>query len=204
MGKKLLVILDNGHGSNTPGKCSPDKSLMEWTWTREITQLINKKLTEQGIESVILVPETKDVALSTRVNRANKIYDANGKNKKDKMVVLISVHINAAGNDAKWHNATGWSGWISPTASTNSKLLAQHLYAACEERKLQGNRYVPKEKYWTAAYYIVKNTKMPAVLTENLFMDSKTDAAYLLSTEGKEAIADLHVDGLKKFIANIK
>jgi hypothetical protein len=28
--KKLVVILDNGHGKNTKGKCSPDKSLYEW------------------------------------------------------------------------------------------------------------------------------------------------------------------------------
>jgi N-acetylmuramoyl-L-alanine amidase len=31
-----LVIFDNGHGSNTPGKCSPDKKLLEYKWTREI------------------------------------------------------------------------------------------------------------------------------------------------------------------------
>ena len=30
----LTVILDNGHGANTPGKCSPDKSLLEYKWAR--------------------------------------------------------------------------------------------------------------------------------------------------------------------------
>jgi hypothetical protein len=28
--KKLCVFLDNGHGSNPPGKYSPDKSILEY------------------------------------------------------------------------------------------------------------------------------------------------------------------------------
>ena len=32
----IIIIIDNGHGINTPGKCSPDKSLLEWKYTREI------------------------------------------------------------------------------------------------------------------------------------------------------------------------
>jgi N-acetylmuramoyl-L-alanine amidase len=38
--------------------------------------------------------------------------------------VFISIHINAAGGDGKWHNATGWSGWVAKKSSSNSKKLA--------------------------------------------------------------------------------
>ena len=42
--KNLLVILDNGHGDNTKGKCSPDKRLLEWDWTREISSRLHNLL----------------------------------------------------------------------------------------------------------------------------------------------------------------
>ena len=32
----MKILIDNGHGSNTPGKCSPDGRLMEYSYTREI------------------------------------------------------------------------------------------------------------------------------------------------------------------------
>jgi len=65
--KKLLVIIDNGHGKNTKGKCSPDKSLYEWEWTREIAYKLYNTLMLHGIEALLLVPEDTDVSLSTRV-----------------------------------------------------------------------------------------------------------------------------------------
>ena len=44
---------------------------------------------------------------------------------------------------------------------------------------------------------------MPAVLTENLFMDNKEEVEYLLSEEGKKSIIDLHVEGIKQYIDNL-
>jgi len=32
----MKILIDNGHGSNTPGKCSPDGRLREYSYTREI------------------------------------------------------------------------------------------------------------------------------------------------------------------------
>ena len=47
-----------------------------------------------------------------------------------------------------------------------------------------------------AVYYQLS----PAVLTENLFQDNLADVEYLLSEAGKEAIAELHVEGIMKYI----
>ena len=73
----LTVILDNGHGVNTPGKCSPDRSLLEYRWTREMVDLIIKELSKLGIKTVKLVPEEIDISLRERVRRANKYYTEN-------------------------------------------------------------------------------------------------------------------------------
>ena len=71
--KKLVVILDNGHGENTKGKCSPDKRLYEWEWTREIACRLHNLLIENEIEVQLLVPEDKDISLTERVKREKKI-----------------------------------------------------------------------------------------------------------------------------------
>ena len=70
----LTIILDNGHGSNTPGKCSPDKSLLEYKWAREIVDMLIKELKALGFNAVKLVPEDIDISLKERVRRANQIY----------------------------------------------------------------------------------------------------------------------------------
>lgn len=196
--KKLVVLIDNGHGKNTKGKCSPDKSLYEWQWTREIACRLYNLLIANNIEAQLLVPEDKDISLSERVKREKRIT-REAKN-AGKETCLISIHINAAGGDGKWKNATGWSGWIAQEASAKSKQLAQLLYSEAEAKELQGNRCVPSTKYWTANFYITTNSSCPAVLTENLFMDNKKEVEYLLSEEGKQIIIDLHYNAIKKYI----
>ena len=196
--KKLVVIIDNGHGVNTKGKYSPDKSLYEWKWTREIALHLYKQLTLNGIESILLVPEDTDITLSERVKREKNI--TRQAKKAGKETCLISIHIDAASKDGKWKTARGWSVRVSQESSENSKKLAQLLYAEAEARGLQGDRYVPKEKYWIGDYTILNDTSCPAVLTENLFQDNKDDVEYLLSDKGKLEIVDLHFDALMKYM----
>lgn len=196
--KKLVVILDNGHGEDTKGKCSPDKSLYEWEWTRDIACRLYNRLIANGIDSILLVPEDKTISLSERVKREKKI--TNEAKRAGKETCLISIHIDASDKDGKWKTARGWSVRVSPKSSANSKKLAQLLYAEAEARGLQGDRYVPKEKYWIGNYTILNNTSCPAVLTENLFQDNKEDVEYLLSDKGKMEIVDLHFDAITKYI----
>ena len=193
----IYVILDNGHGYDTPGKCSPDKRLYEWSWNRDIVKRISAKLNELNIPNEILVTEDFDVSLNERVNRANKMSLM--AKKQGLEPILISIHINAAGNGS-WKSANGWSVLVSNNASVKSREFAQILYAEAEELGLKGNRSTPKERYWTANFYILKNTNCPAVLTENMFQDNKDDVEFLLSEEGKNKITELHIEAIKKII----
>lgn len=195
MNKSIVVILDNGHGVNTPGKCSPDKTLLEYKWAREIVDRLMVEFAKQGIRSVKLVPEDKDISLRERVRRANQLYKDN-----NKQAILISVHCNAAGADGKWHNASGWSVFVAQNASSNSKRLARNLYEQAEKRGLKGNRAVPKEKYWVQSLAMCRDTNCPAVLTENMFQDNKEDVTLLLSEEGKKKIIETHVQGVLNYL----
>lgn len=195
MNKSIIVLLDNGHGVNTPGKCSPDKTLLEYKWTREIVDRLMVEFTKLGIRSIKLVPEDIDISLKERVRRVNQ-YDKD----YNKQVILLSIHCNAAGADGKWHNASGWSVFVAQNASNNSKRLARNLYEEAEKRGLKGNRSVPKEKYWVQSLAMCRDTNCPAVLTENMFQDNKEDVALLLSEEGKKKIIDAHVQGVLNYL----
>lgn len=54
-----------------------------------------------------------------------------------------------------------------------------------------------------ADFYILRHTTAPAVLTENFFMDSHPDCAFLLSEEGQSAIVNLHVTGITAYLSTL-
>lgn len=196
--EKKVILFNPGHGWNTSGKCSPDKSLMEWEYNREICKRLRDIFKEYGWDSRLVVFEDYDISLSERAKRINNICDAYGSNN----VLVIDVHVNAAGDGSKWENGTGWECWTT-VGQTNSDKLAEELYNAAKvylpNTKMRTDSIdgdMDKEKNFTVIY----KAKCPAVLTENLFMDNKKECEYLLSEEGKQAIVNLHVDGILKYI----
>ncbi len=54
-----------------------------------------------------------------------------------------------------------------------------------------------------AGFYILRHTTAPAVLTENYFMDSPPDCAFLLSPEGQQTLIDLHIDGILSYLGSL-
>ena len=196
----MKILIDNGHGKTTPGKCSPDRTFFEWKFNREIAVPLVEDLKRRGYDAERIVTEDDyDVTLAERCRRVNSWVNKLGR----KNVILVSVHANAAGH-GQWKTARGFSVYVARVASDASHRLAQSLYAAADKRGLRGNRSVPKTHYWEANFAMVKNTKCPAVLTENLFYDNKEDLAILKSEEGKQKIVDLHVEGIINFLNSLQ
>lgn len=190
---KAFVIIDNGHGCDTAGKCSPDGRYHEWLRTREHARAIKYELERVRIEAHLLVPEDEDIDLATRCRRANALCTS-GSN-----AVLVSLHSNAAGSGDKWHTASGWCVFVARNASAQSRRLATLLYGQAMARGLRGNRAIPKDSYLTANPAICRDTVCPAVLTENMFHDNRQDVDFLMSEQGFRAIADLHVAAIREY-----
>lgn len=185
----MFIILDNGHGWNTPGKRSPvwndGTQLFEWKFNRILVKEIKRRLDNLGIESIILVPEDYDISLRERCNRANAIY----RDRKD--AILISIHANAGGG-------TGWEAWTS-IGETRSDYYARVLYNSAGQylRKWKiRSDFSDGDPDKEDQFYILKHSMCPAVLTENLFMDNEKDCKFMLSAEGIETLAALHVDAI--------
>ena len=194
----MIVLIDNGHGQNTPGKRSPDGVLREYSYTREIADDVVRELIKEGVQAERIVRESSDVPLSERARRVNEACGRYGA----KNVLLVSIHCNAAGNGSGWMKATGWSAYTSK-GKTKSDALAECLYDAAG-KYLAGQRIrrdmSDGDSDWEENFYILSKTKCAAVLTENFFQDNKDDVAYLLCTEGRRNIVNTHVEGILNFI----
>lgn len=214
MNKTIHIILDYGHGCNCPGKSSPDGSFYEWQFTREVGKEIATRL--RGMGYVVHETWTQDheplsdpnkscakkqldVALNYRWKEVNRICAQFGASN----CISISIHANAAGADGKWHDATGFCVMVGRKASIGSKKFARKIYDAADRRGLRGNRSVPPERYWTQGLAMCDRTNCPAVLTESLFYDNKTDLAVLKSAVGKRKIVDLHVEAIDKYVKSL-
>ena len=194
----MKILIDNGHGVNTPGKRSPDGRFREYAWAREIARAIVADCKDLGYDAELLVPEEYDVCLGARCYRANCWCERLGKSN----VLLVSIHVNAAGKGDRWYNATGWSAYTCK-GQTRSDKLADCLYKQAG-LWLPGHRlrmdYSDGDPDIESDFAILKKTACPAVLTENGFQDCEESLLFLESNEGKEAIIGLHVDGILDFI----
>ena len=194
----MLILIDPGHGIDTPGKRSPDGKFLEYLWNRQIADLLLDRLMIMGIDASLVVTETNDISLSTRVQRVNKVCSKVGASN----VILLSIHSNAAGDGSKWMSAQGWSCYTSK-GDTKSDVIAECLYDAFEtefaDRKIRKDMS-DGDRDWEENFYVLQKSKCPAVLLENFFYDNRDECTWLLKDETKERIADTIVKGIVQYI----
>ncbi len=190
----MLILIDPGHGIDTPGKRSPDGKFLEYLWNRQIADLLLDKFMIMGIDASLVVTETNDISLATRVQRVNKVCSKVGASN----VILLSIHSNAAGDGSKWMSAQGWSCYTSK-GDTKSDVIAECLYDAFEaefaEKKIRKDMS-DGDRDWEENFYVLQKSKCPAVLLENFFYDNRDECAWLLKDETKERIANAIVKGI--------
>ena len=184
------IVLDAGHGINTAGKrCLKSidpKETREWTLNSRICNKIESYLKAYEGYSVLRVDDTtgkKDIALSTRVNDANK-YNAN---------FYLSIHHNAG---VKGGSGGGIVAYTHTKVSDATKSWQKDLYnAIVNATGLKGNRATPIAQN---SFYVLRKTKMSAVLLELGFMDSTTDVPVILTEDFADKVAKACVDVIVK------
>lgn len=192
----VLIIIGTAHGSNTPGKRSPDGRLREYKWSREVCDMVESALKEKGYNVVVDLKQDYEPSLAFRVSIVNNLC------KKAKNALYVSIHVNAASN-GDWKSANFWTVWTS-RGNTKGDKLAARLWKAAHD--IVPSSMPVKADYsdgdvdYEANFYVLKNTACPAALTENFFQDNKANVEWLLSDEGKQTICDLHVKGIEDYI----
>ncbi len=177
---KVLVALDDGHGTETAGKRTPafpDGSVMkENEFNSKVAAYLKEALERCGFAVLLVAPEDTDTALKTRVVRAN---DANAD-------AYISIHANAYGSD--WNSANGMESIIYEKIMGHSKTyeFAQNIHTALIAGTGRRDRGIKR----SGDLYVLKNTKMHAVLLECGFMTNREEAELLKSDSYRRKCAE--------------
>lgn len=162
-----------------------DYKYYEGVGNRDIVARIMELCDIHGVKYYdILDGSQKDISLSERVRRANRFYT------KDKNCIYLSIHSDAFNQES----AQGFSVYTSEGV-TNSDKIAPIIF---KEMSIEFPDHNPRPDYTDgdpdkeANFFILKNTAMPAVLSENLFYTNWREVQILGSEEGRQRIANAH------------
>ncbi len=172
----IKVFIDPGHGGNDPGAVG--NGIMEKTINLQIAKKLESILENEyeGVETKLSRTGDQTVSLSERTNAANS-WEAD---------YYISIHVNAGGG-------TGFESYIFSGGVSSATVSWQKTMHHAIIRKIgMRNRGMKR-----ANFHVLRETKMPAILTENGFIDTRSDANQLKNASFLEKIARGHANGVE-------
>ena len=181
---RMKVCLDAGHGKSTSGKRSPDSSLMEYEFNRDVSRRLKAILERHGVEVIETVTDDTDVSLAERCNIANK----------NNVDYFVSIHANADGMGYNWTSAKGWEIHIVGKGGKAEKLAeAIHKHSIpILGLKDRGVRI--------SNFQVLRDTNMPAVLIEHGFYTNKEECGILKTEEFRQKCAEADAKGILEFL----
>lgn len=178
------VFIDPGHGGTDPGAVG--NGLREKDLNLKISQYIKSGLSAYNGITVKMSRETDTtLSLPQRTNMANA-WGAD---------FLLSIHINAGGG-------TGFESFIYNGSVSNTTVKAQSIIHD-EVMKVVSKYGFRDRGKKRKNLHMCRESKMPAVLTENLFIDTKKDADMLKDDKFLRELAQGYVNGIAKLF-NLK
>jgi len=170
-------VIDLGHGGSDPGAVA--NGLKEKDLTMKIGKMIGDMLKEyEDVKVIYTRTDDRYLSLSERAAIANQA----------KADFFLSVHINAGGGTG--FESYVYNGNVSQAAIAYQNVIHQEIMKAVGNVKDRGKK--------RANFAVLRETKMPAILTENLFIDNASDATKLKSEQFLLQIAHGHVEGVVK------
>ena len=173
----VKIYVDAGHGGSDPG--AEGNGLQEKNVTLQIAKKVQEYLGEYSNATVKMSRTTdKTVSLAARTNEANA-WGAD---------YFLSIHINAGGG-------TGYEDYIHNTLSdtSNTAKLRNTIHVEVVKLNNLGDRGMKKENL-----HVLRESSMPAMLSENGFIDTKADADKMKNATWINNVARGHVNGLAK------
>lgn len=175
----IKIFLDPGHGGTDSGAVG--NGLLEKDVTLDLCKRIKKYLDENytGHTTKLSRSSDRNLSLKERTDKANK-WGAH---------YFLSIHINSGGGE-------GYEDYIHSSLSSRSNTAKARSVIHKEIVKFSPNWRDRGEK--RANFHVLRESNMPAMLTENGFIDNKKNAEHLKSSSFKNKIAKGHALGLAK------
>lgn len=176
----ILIYLDAGHGGKDGGASSNDIK------EKDIVLKLVKKMQSllknyEGVQVATTRETDIFLTLDERTQKANKLNAD----------VLLSIHCNSATSIS----AKGFESYIYPNSGSSTVAMQNTIHA--EIIRAIGSGIDDRGKK-TANFHMLRESKMKAILTENLFVSNSGDANKLKDDSFLDKLAQGHVNGLEK------
>lgn len=178
------IAIDAGHGLRTAGKQTPD-GIKEWTLNDKVRDKIVAILKDYDVE--LIFPDNDEGYTDEGLSKRRTMYV------NQKVDAMVSIHHNAF--KGIWGTATGVGVYIDRNATAADKELANLIYEKLPAYTGLRGRGINK-----ANFTVIYQNKVPAVLVEGGFMDTKKDYAVITSDAGQLAYAKAVAEALIKFL----
>lgn len=175
--KMARICLDYGHGKETAGKRSPDGTLLEYEFNRDVGRRLKTILERHNVEVIQTVDDDTDLALVSRCGVAN-YHDCD---------YFVSIHANA--DKEYWTSANGWEIYVVSLGG-KAEGLAKKIQKHSKELGLK-DRGIK-----TANFTVLTDTTMPAVLIEHGFYTNKEECEKLKSDSFRQKFAECDAKGI--------
>jgi len=181
---KFEVVIDPGHGGPDPGAIGIG-GIRETDVVLEVSKIIKNLLSEKGIKVRLTRTNDVDLDLPPRVSIANKT-DAD---------IFVSIHANASRGKRRDINGLetfyyrGWKG----------RLLAKNI----QKQILKVSPGSPDRGVKQGRFYVIKNTRMPAVLVEIGFLTGRLDARRLEKDAHRKRLAYAIAKGILEYLSKV-
>lgn len=177
LSNKKTIVIDAGHGGKDIGAqigAEQEKKIVE-----NIANKISLLNGKDEIEIILLRKDDSFIELSERVSEINKI----------KPDLVISLHVNSSQD----LNENGVNAFVSKqnVFYEKSKESAKDLVDKISNEKLA------KGEVKDANYFVLKNSKCPALLVEIGYLTNENNRTYLISENGQNEIANKIVEFIK-------
>lgn len=176
----MKLYLDPGHGGKDPG--SSGNGIVERNITLDIALHIRSILNNNYENVQIKMSRTDDQTktLQQRTNEANS-WGAD---------FYLSIHCNSFNGSAR-----GYEDYIHSSLPSSTKTAKYQDIIHAEITKVNNLQNRGKKK---ANYHVLRESVMPALLTENGFIDQVDDAKLMKDPSWRKRVAQGHVNGLAK------
>lgn len=170
-----LIIVDAGHGGSDPG--AVNGGLYEKAATLAVGRMLQEELKTRGFDVKMTRDVDKDLSLAERCRIANALPAA----------LFVSIHCNSSNN----RDAIGIETYHATTCSETAKRCAANVQTSLIAETEARDRGVK-----SAAYYVLKNTKAPAILVEVGFISNQEEKLLLFKSSYQRKLAKAIADGV--------
>lgn len=172
------VVIDAGHGGHDNG--GQWGRVYEKHLALDTAYRLESKLKALGYQTVMTRRSDSFISLPQRVSVANRYRNA----------IFVSIHYNYT-----WKQQV--SGLETFFSNAEGRTLAQYVQSGLISRTRTVDR---NAKY--ARFYVIRNTKLPAILVEGGFVSNATERNRMKSAWFRESIAQGITDGIQRYRRN--